>query len=273
VFGVRGNQLVTISGSQVTPVEGLLGSGDLPAASFAVDIPGRRAAVVSADRRSILVSTFASDAGDAGQEADQWYAAGASSRLLQPSWDRTGRLWVVEQTEDGARVAVVRNARSTALEVPGLSGRTVRALRVARDGTRLAAVVAVGRSSRLVTAEIIRSSDGSVRAVSRPRPVVSPVLELDDVVDVGWTSPTSLAIVARAGDEGRQPYVVALDGSSVTPASAVPDAAVTAVAAAANAEVPVVVGTRDGKLWIQRADLSWARLAGGSPIRSPAYVG
>jgi hypothetical protein len=64
-----------------------------------------------------------------------------------------------------------------------------------------------------------------------------------------------------------------MDGSSVTASSALPDAAATALAASANAEVPVVVSTRDGKLWIQRTDLSWARLAGGSPIRSPAYVG
>ena len=273
LFGLSGDQLVTVSGSQATPVEGLLGSGELPATSFAVDIPGRRAAVVSADRRSIVVSAFTAGASDAGQQADEWYAAAKGSRLLQPSWDRTGRLWVVDQTSDGARIVVVRNARPTTLVVPGLSGRTVRALRVSRDGTRLAAVVVAGDQGRLVLAEIVRSTDGSVRAVSRPRPVVSPVLKLDNVMDVGWTSPTSLGVLVRVRAEGRQPYVVAMDGSSVTASSALPDAAATALAASANAEVPVVVSTRDGKLWIQRTDLSWARLAGGSPIRSPAYVG
>lgn len=269
LYGLRGHQLVTIAGSQITPVGGLFGSGAVPARSFAVELSGRRAAVVSADRQEVFVSAIAS-AADVAQPV-RWYTGGR--RLLRPTWDRTGRLWLVDQTKGGARIVVVQNAKPTSLVIDGLSGQTVQSLRISRDGVRLAAVVGAGSRGRLVLAEIVRSPDGSVRAVTRARPVVNPVLALEDVVDVGWTSPTSLAVLARVDGEALQPFVIALDGSSTAQSSALPDAGVTAIAASANADVPVIVGTRGGRLWVRRADLRWTRLAGGSRIRSPAYVG
>jgi hypothetical protein len=167
---------------------------------------------------------------------------------------------------------VLNRGNPTTLRIRGLTGTDVSALRVSRDGVRLAAVVSTGRRARLLVGEILRTAEGAVRSVTPLRPVVSPLVRLRGVVDLSWSSPTSLAVLAGVHGEVLQPYVVAVDGSSVSQSSALPAVGVTAVAAA-NADVPVVVGTSAGRLWIRRADLQWTLLAGNSRIRSPTYAG
>ena len=271
LFGLNGDRLVTVNGSEITPVDGPLGRGRVPADSFAVDLQGRRAAVVSAGRDSVLVGGISAADTGAALPPVEWYAGGRG--LLRPSWDRTGRLWLVDRPQGRARIVVVSDGEPTRVHVGGLTGEDVRALRLSRDGVHLAAVVGHGRDARLVVGVVVRSADGTVRDVVQVRRVSNPMLRLHGIADVGWTSPTSLAVLARVRGETPQPFVVALDGSSVTQSSALPDIGVSAVAAAANADVPVVVGTRSGRLWIRRADLRWTRLAGDSRISSPAYPG
>jgi hypothetical protein len=272
LVGLRRGRVVNVSGSHVEPVAGAFGKGLVPGSAVAVSMDGRTAAVVSADRRQILVGGIAAPSTSSPPSAPVvWYSHGID--LLRPSWDRTGRLWVVDRTRHGAQLLVLAKGAARAVQVPGLTGQDVRALRVSRDGVRLAAVVGSGDSARLLLGRIVRAGDGSVLAVDRVHALVNPLVRLVQVIDVGWNSPSSLVVLGRTAHQTVQPYVVAVDGSSIVESAALPAPGPATVAAAPNSDVPVVVGTTSGELWIRQVDLQWLQIAHQYRISSPAYPG
>lgn len=271
LYGLRGDQLVTISGSDVRPVAGPFGTGRVPAAAPAVAVDGERAAVVSGRRRVVLVSGIQLGASTRPASAVRWYAG---TRVLRTSWDASGRLWIVDERRSGAKVVVADgDGKPVELPIRGITGEEVRALRVARDGVRLAAVVETGDGAQILLGRIHRSAGGAVRGVTGVGPVANPLVRFSDVVDLAWTSPTTLAVLARSGKGPLQPYLVAIDGSYVLESTPLPDPGVTEIAAAPNPELPIVVGTASGRLWVRRADLRWTSVGDEGRVRSPVYPG
>ena len=271
LFGLRGDRLVAVNGSDVRPVAGPFGTGRVPAAVPAVEVDGERAAVVSDRGRAALVSGIQLGASTKPATAVRWYAG---TRLLRLSWDASGRLWILDDTRSGAKV-VVADGDGKPVEVPvrGVTGEQVRALRVSRDGVRLAAVVDSGDGAQILLGRINRSAGGAVRAVTRVGPVANPLVRFSDIIDLAWASPTTLAVLARSGKGPLQPYLVAIDGSEVLESTPLPDPGVTGIAAAPNPELPIVVGTASGRLWVRRADLRWTSVGDEGRVRSPVYPG
>ena len=271
LFGLRRDRLVTVGGSEVRPVPGPLGTGRLPFARPAVEVDGERAAVVSNRGRSVLISGIQLAGTNGPARPVRWYTG---TRVRQLSWDTTSRLWIVDDTKRGAQVIVADGrGKPMNVRVDGVTGEEVPALRVARDGVRLAAVVGSGRSAQLLIGRIDRSANGDVNAVGHVRPVENPLARFSDIVDVAWTSPTTVVVLARTGKAPLQPYDVAIDGSSVTESLPLPDADATSVAAAPSSDLPIVVGTAAHRLWVRQPDLRWTRIGDNGPIRSPVYPG
>ena len=238
------------------------------ARSVAVDPSGSLAATVSADGRSVRVSSLT----PADPSSSVWFPSG--SNLLRPSWDTHRVLWLVDDTRRGARLYIATADRVDALDAPGLTGRHVSSYAVSRDGVRLAAVVGRGTSARLVISVIDRDPADGTRLGLRPaREVVSPRPTPTALRSIAWASPTSVAGLAR--DEGGElsPFEYAVDGSTVTPVVGFLPTRPVRLAAAPNSTTFLAIGDDRGGVYVRTADAQWTRVGGDARLRAPVYPG
>ncbi len=132
--------------------------------------------------------------------------------LSSPTWGSGQRgLWFLES---GRLMLAPLGGRPVGIPVdsPDLPGPYA-AVRVSRDGARIALVTGTGRARRLAVGRVY-AVGGGVR-VGGLRAVAPGV---EDVGDVGWDSATSLVVLGRvAGLTAAVPVRVSVDGSSVAP--------------------------------------------------------
>ena len=209
LFAVREGVLVTGPIDDLAPVEGPFGQGDeaVPLRWVAVDPTSTTVAGVSERGRTVLVGplyTVPSASVDAVVSGGQ--------DLLKPSWDAAGRLWLVDRRDTGAVVSVVVGRRQRAVQVAGVSGERVKAFLVSRDGTRFVAVVRGRSGDRLVVSRIGRQR-GRVKVVPA-RELPWDVQASPRVLDIGWRTPTTIAVLYPLTEGLAQVRTVALDGST-----------------------------------------------------------
>lgn len=133
--------------------------------------------------------------------------------LTPPSWDPTrSGAWTVDSGPGiSARVWIVPpGGTPQRVRSAGFAGSRVTALRISRDGTRVAAIVGHGASSTVVVGVVLRSRS-SVR-IERLH-AVGP--SLGGAVDLSWPDAGHLAVLAKAdaGQGSVTPYRVRIDGS------------------------------------------------------------
>ena len=119
--------------------------------------------------------------------------------LTPPSFDRSGWVWSTESASDGTIVAAGPGGEQVVLDAPWLAGRSVQAVAVSRDGTRLAVLSrATGIVQSLDVAAIVRESTGTPLSVGQPLALVpSP----EPAVDLTWADATSLiTLFAESGE-------------------------------------------------------------------------
>src|SRR5690606_9304196 len=141
--------------------------------------------------------------------------------LRSPTFDRTGLVWVVEGTGAGSRLlAVAPSAELVTVSADALGGRSIEAIAMAADGTRIAVVsegsVYVGLVVRTgwpaeISVQGLRRLDGS---------------QIDGVAtDVAWHQPNELAVLIRGDVEtgmAERAYVVSLDTLAISSQGEVP---------------------------------------------------
>lgn len=260
---VAGGRVSPLTGpGQGEPLAGQAGNGSFDVESAATTADGRRLAVVArADgRRRLLVGGGA----DGGLSAVPLEAGS----MTRPSWTPDGgEVWTVL---DGAVVTRVLadgpgaagTAPVNAVELTSLG--PVQALRLSRDGMRVAAVA----GGRLVSGAVARSIDGQVtiRNVRVLRPA-----DLGEVIGVDWRTTDTLVVISRRSD--RPVSQVTVDGlglQSVPPSNLTPP--LTAVAAAADR--PLLVTDQAGVWSFAGGDLdTWRLVVGGVPGAVPVYPG
>jgi hypothetical protein len=166
------------------------------------------------------------------------------------------------------------NSDPVVLQTPGLSGRDVQEFAVSRDGVRFAAVVAEGDRARLVIAKIQRpaSQPGQVSLV-RLREVVNPDITLTGVSGLAWSSPTGVALLANGEAGDRQIYQMSIDGSAVEGMTGFLPSRPVSLAAGPNADEPLTIGARTGKVYIQNLDLQWTEVPSSTRLWAPTYPG
>lgn len=218
LFGVRDGRVTEIVDGSERPVTGWFGQRAGDYRSIAVSLAGGDLAAVSADGTRVQVGAVQRNQGGADPEPP---LAVDGADFLPPAWDHQRTLWLVDRRAGGARVLAGRPsggaAAFTPVEVPGISGEQVLAFLVSRDGTRIVAAIdgPGGSSDRVVTARLVRDEQGGVRGTRATRELESVAeADLTEVVDLGWTSPTTIAVLNRPAEGLSHVHVGPFDGSS-----------------------------------------------------------
>jgi hypothetical protein len=191
----------------------------------------------------------------------------SAHHLESPTWDRSGRLWVIDRRHGRSAIVVVdTKLRSQVISAPGIVGRslTVKGIAVSEDGTRLALVTEdpEGRSEAQI-ATVTRT--GHVLSLERLRPLAPG---LSSTKDVAWRGPAELVILGTQQNGQLQPYLVSVDGSQLAPQGTVENPQ--SVTATRNR--PILVGTRSNELWEQSGGGTWERVDQKN-IAAPRYPG
>ncbi|MFE6647918.1 LpqB family beta-propeller domain-containing protein [Nocardioides sp. NPDC057772] len=192
LYALRDGALVTSTGENGDPWVPVLGgwADSHGVTDVAVDATGSSAAAITADRTGVLVGRLASD----GEVTE---APVSGTRLLRPSWDLAGRLWLVDKDRTGARVMYVDGDRRVRVAIPGVTGENVTRFLVSRDGTRFVAVIDGLSSDRIVVSRLQASSKGQITSGTSATLLPHPDAATMRVTDVAWTSPTTIVAVQQ----------------------------------------------------------------------------
>jgi hypothetical protein len=232
---------------------------------------GATAVAVSTNGRSLAVLRRSNDGGHAlvVGSAAALRPAVTGRMLTAPTWASTVReVWTVQ---DGREVVLVptRGGATRVVAALGTYG-PVRALRLSRDGSRVAVVAGSPGRERLRVGVVIRNNNGSVR--------IERLRELDvgelPVSDVSWSDSLTLVALVRAGQQDSTLYTIGIDGlsgSRLVSTSGLPGPP-SAVAAAPA--LPLLAISADALWRLPAANEKWtpvSRRAG--PDAAPAYPG
>ncbi|MGH3353130.1 MAG: LpqB family beta-propeller domain-containing protein [Nocardioides sp.] len=192
LYALRGGALVTSTGENDDPWVPVLGgwASSHGVTDVAVNAEGSKAAAITADRTGVLVGRLSSD-------AELGPAPVTGTRLLRPTWDLAGRLWLVDKAPTGARVMYVDGDRLVRVAVPGVTGENVTRFLVSRDGTRFVAVIDGESSDRIVVSRLQATSKGEITTATSAVLLPHPDAETMQVTDVAWTSPTTIVAVQQ----------------------------------------------------------------------------
>ncbi|SEF96231.1 Sporulation and spore germination [Thermomonospora echinospora] len=141
----------------------------------------------------------------------------SDGRFTAPSWDPRGTLWSVELFRGGSTLWMRPGKGQQPVQVQQweLASHKVLALRVARDGVRVAAIVETDDGRQLRLGRIVRGPGGVV-GVGEFLPIGS---DLVDVTDLAWGDSNSLAVLGKTKATATQvtPYWVPVNGGGITP--------------------------------------------------------
>ncbi|WP_029089650.1 LpqB family beta-propeller domain-containing protein [Brevibacterium album] len=188
--------------------------------------------------------------------------------LVGPSFDRFGNVWTSAR-DSPHHFEVVRSSGETAtIAVQWLADRSVRALGVSRDGTRLAVLSANGDGiPQIDVIGIVRNSEGEPSGLTSGTPLRVGA-GFDEIADVTWAGSSQLAVLAseRAGGAA-QPHLVGVGGPGRELGEVEGGASITA-----STDTPSIrVTTEDGELYSFGSD-SWQKVVDLVAF-DPAYPG
>lgn len=184
--------------------------------------------------------------------------------LAAPSVDRFGWVW----TASGGTVSAVDgHDPDVSLTPKWLADRTVTAVRVSRDGTRIAVVSTAqdGSGVSIDVAGVARDERGGPQQLSDQTQRVGAALTVAG--SVVWYDDDQLAVLAR-GAGSATVWEVPLGG----PSKALPDVAGAVSLAGWRTERSLLVATSDGRLLIFSGP-TWTPVEGVSGVRDPSYPG
>lgn len=187
-----------------------------------------------------------------------------SPNLAAPSVDRFGWVW----TASGGTVSAVDgHDPDVSLTPKWLADRTVTAVRVSRDGTRIAVVSTAqdGSGVSIDVAGIARDERGGPQQLSDQTQRVGAALTVAG--SVVWYDDDQLAVLAR-GAGSATVWEVPLGG----PSKALPDVAGGVSLAGWRTERSLLVATSDGRL-LTFSGPTWTPVEGVSGVRDPSYPG
>jgi hypothetical protein len=195
-----------LRGDIVTNVEATTGVPLLHQPAISLD--GGSVAGLNASRDAVL-------AGQIGGAAPQTVLrATPGGHFTKPTWDRTGTFWVVENNGRGNSRLWLKEFGKEPVQASlwGLNGHTVTALRIARDGVRVAAIADMDRRRQIQIGRIIRIPGGT-RSASSFLPISS---EIVDAKDLAWRNANELAVLGATQREAQvAPYLIPVSGGAI----------------------------------------------------------
>jgi hypothetical protein len=209
LFAVRDGMLESGESLETQPVNGPFGTlGGIE--SVAVGLKAQLAAAVTGDGTSLLLGSVNDDSRPVTQ------VVSGASELLKPSWDFGRRVWLVDRTTRGARVSYIDTTRGLTphpVTIPGISGLRVKRFIVSRDGTRLVAVVQGRSADQLRVSRIRHSTQGRVLGATASRSLTWSGGDTQRIRDIGWRSPTRVAVLHLLTQQVSQVVSVSVDGA------------------------------------------------------------
>ncbi len=185
--------------------------------------------------------------------------------LLRPQFSRDGGLWTMTTSGEVWRID---NDHAVQVEAPGLKGRTVVAFRISVDGQRIA-LVTQNNGAREVG--LLRIENGTSLVVNgwRSVPLLQDTTPVVGAVDVGWSSTTSLTVLAGIGQPG-DVVEVDIDGIVLHDDGRSDLWSATSLAVSARGSRKAV-GDSTGTVWLYQDSFRWNRLTG--TMTAPSYPG
>jgi hypothetical protein len=162
------------------------------------------------------------------------------------------------------------------VDVPGVTGRDVRAFVVSRDGTRLVAVVATPSGDRLMSSALLRTEAGDLIRPTTAHRIAGLPDDLGRIVDLSWRSPNDLAVLGRSQNVSQVRFVP-LDGSPGDPDEIQADlwqGRATGLAGSPDSRLPVYLVDGNGRV-VRRLDAEghWVSVGTVAGLRAPTYAG
>ncbi|HEX5858728.1 MAG TPA: LpqB family beta-propeller domain-containing protein [Microbacterium sp.] len=240
-----------LSGDEITPLPGLSETitDNLGAPALAIQVsPDRDAAAVRIEGGAVARAL----ADGTVLETD------TRPGLVDPSIDPQGYIWSVPRDSPSA-VLVSGAEGAPATSVAGAWGDAsqIQAMRVSRDGTRVAALITAGTQHWAVVAGVIRNEDGVPVGLGEPHRLGRLP---GPGIAAGWLNPQSIGIAAV---EGEATVVVdQLVGGEASSTDA-PDG-ITALVGA-NQVSAVRLRDTDGILYVKRGS-NWSQAATGIAV-------
>ncbi|MFD1716762.1 LpqB family beta-propeller domain-containing protein [Georgenia deserti] len=256
-LAVSEGTLVDVSGGEATPRPGsdLLSGMDLH--DPAVGYEGQTATTAVLDGNDRLIS--------APPNGDQPIMLAEGTNLVAPSVDRFGWVWTTPTQNEGSLLAVLANGDLVDVAASWLEGGQVRAVRVSRDGARMA-VAWVENNGDLVLdlASVVRTPNGVPQHLGEPVRVGE---NLSDVTDLAWTEENTLAALGTSSLSPEPAvHLVHLGG----PTEVIPAVEGVASLTAGRGERSLVLATAGGQLY-ERNGPAWRLVHSGAT--DPALPG
>lgn len=257
-YFVSDGRLFLLAGSKPTPADGPAGSGVAQLRHPAISFDQSSAAALSPKGDQLYVAGL-SDGGKLVEHYD-------GKEITTPSYDRYGDVWFADRHGNSSDIYLLdRRMHRTTVTSDFLNSSSVHALRVARDGTRVAALVGEGKTSKIMIGPIIWSGGGKVR-VGQMRQIGT---DLAEVSDIAWRDADNLVALGQGPRGAVQPYTVPANGTQASATGYAGPEAKTITAAPHSA--PLLVGTADGEIWRgNNDDNNWQRSTEGT---DPTYPG
>lgn len=179
------DQLAVVERGEVVPVPDVADLDGLAVNNPAIGLDGRIRVALSGTSRLLLLPREAGEPVELLRGRD----------LVPPTVDRFGYVWSGPAASNGTVAAVTAEGEQVSVGVGWLDGRTVRSMRVSRDGTRIA-VISVGEDERVSidVAGVVRDERGQPQRVGERWQVGA---SLTDAVEVSWVDEVTLAVLGQ----------------------------------------------------------------------------
>ena len=277
LYAMRQGQLVVVEDDNMHAFAGPWEGSRADIGDFGIDADENRIAVVDKSRKSVDVRSLA-----VNDEQSQEVLNGTN--LLSPQWDSLDWLWVVDAQRTSTSIAAWHDGDLRPIPIGDLAGMRVSGFSVSPDGARFAAVAAPPNSKSpekdeaLYVGHVRRKPDGNapMEVVAMRRVPIEPD-SLRDIRSIAWRDATHLVALAARGSNNVQPYMVAIDGSSISGGAAVgqtglPGVGASSVAASGRISDPIYVADNDGGLWKLDTNQRWIDI-GDAKIQIAHYAG
>lgn len=204
-----------------------------------------------------------------------WLTAAESTALLTgrelapPAVDRTGAVWTADRAVPGRLLVIAAGqlakprVAATTIEPAWLTGRTVTALDVSRDGSRAVVVSADAKGGQRVdVAGVVRGVAAAPVSLARPQAVARALAQ---VTDVTWASAGALVVLGRAaGAKVTRAHQVEVGG----PSSPLPEVRDPVSVAAGDGTRALYVTTAAGTV-LARSGSGWVLIGPGRSVTVP----
>jgi hypothetical protein len=253
---VSENELVQIRGASVVPIDGLPSVAEFGPKDPATSASGSAYAFLDADRTSLYVTAPGSEA----------RAVVEGRALTQPSFDPDNWLWTTRTAGDRTEIVALppggAEENASILTAGWLADRTVRELRVSRDGARALVVTDRAGVGEVLVSGITRSTGGVPQTLTSPL-----VLPTDGTIDTAkWAGQNAVVASSTGANETVTPIILQLDGGRESMAELV---GVLNISAGSDAE-DTFYAQAGGTLY-RRIGNSWANVF--LDVSDPAFPG